>query len=112
LEGKITSKCVEERLGEEYKSNYHKCEQNSPSKKVRRSQEMAIDNSGKVHSELVSPKHSETEISPSSQKVREPRVRDDEGTCPSCSELEEALRKASPISTASGPENGSSYSST
>ena len=93
LEGKITAKWIEDCLPEEYKRNYSKSEQNSLSKKAKKLQEMVVDNSGKVSAELVSPNGLQKE---QSENLRYGY----EGGCPKCSELEEALRKASKISTA------------
>ena len=93
LEGKITAKWIEECLPEEYKRNYSKSEQNSLSKKAKKLQEMIVDNSGKVHAELVPPADFQKE------QLENPEYKE-EGRCPRCSELEEALRKASKISTA------------
>ena len=63
------------------------------SKKAKRLQEMVVDNSGKVHAELMSPNSLQKEQSENLEHR-------DEGGCPRCPELEEALRKASKISTA------------
>jgi CxxC motif-containing protein len=70
------------------KRKYFKSEQNSLSKKAKKLQEMMVDNSGKIHAAI------------SCQKEQENLEYRHEGRCPRCSELEEALRKASKISTA------------
>lgn len=89
LEGKITAKWIEECLPEEYKRNYSKSEQNSLSRKVKKQQEMVVDNSGKVHAVAID-----------FQKEQENLEYRYEGRCPRCPELEEALRKATKLPTA------------
>jgi polyhydroxyalkanoate synthesis regulator phasin len=92
-QGHITGKWVEDCLPAEYKRKYTKSEVTSLSKKAKKLQEMVVDNSGKVHAELVSPNGLQKE---QSENIRY----GDEGRCPRCSELEEAHRKAYKISTA------------
>jgi hypothetical protein len=93
-QGHITDKWIEDCLPAEYKRKYTKSEVTSLSKKAKKLQEMVVDNSGKVHAELISPNDLQKE---QSENIRY----GDEGGSPRCSELEEeALRKASKISTA------------
>jgi hypothetical protein len=54
-QGHITNKWIEDCLPAEYKRKYTKSEVTSLSKMAKRLQEMVIDNSRKVHAELVSP---------------------------------------------------------
>lgn len=89
-EGKITTKWIEKCLPGEYKRDYSESEQNSLSRKAKELPEMVIDNSGKAY----------TVGSIGFQKVQENIGYRDEGRCPRCPELEEALLKASKISTA------------
>jgi hypothetical protein len=89
-EGKITIKWIEKCLPEEYKRDYSKSEQNSLSRKVKKLQEMVIDNDGKAYAVG----------SISFQKEQQNLGYRDEGACSRCSELEEALRNVSKISTA------------
>lgn len=100
-QGHITGKWIEDCLPAEYKRKYIKSEVTSLSKKAKKLQEMVVDNSGKVHAELVSPNGSDTENAPLLQKQHSQNLRyGDEGGYPRCFELEEALRKASKMSTA------------
>ncbi len=92
-QGHITDKWIEDCLPVEYKRKYTKSEVTSLSKKAKKLQEMVVDNSGKVHAELVSPNGLQKEQSDNTRYG-------EEGGCPRCSQLEEALRKASKISTA------------
>ena len=87
LEGKITAKWIEECLPEEYKRKYFKSEQSSLSKKSEKIQEMVVDNKGRIHTKLEKIQFENLEYK-------------DEGRCPRCHELAEALRKASKITTA------------
>lgn len=84
-----------------YKRKYNKSEVTSLSKKAKKLQEMVVDNSGKVRAELVSPNGSDTENARLLEKEQSENITyGEEGECPRCSELEEALRKASKMSTA------------
>jgi hypothetical protein len=89
-EDKITTKWIEKCLPGEYKRDYSESEQNSLSRKAKKLQEMVIDNRGKAY----------TVGSIGFQKEQENLGYRDEGRCPRCSELEEALRKVSKIPTA------------
>jgi hypothetical protein len=96
-ESKITSKWIEDCLPEDYKRGYSKSEETSLSRKVKKFQGMLVDNRGKVHAELVSPNGSKKW---NQSIIEKEQVNDVEEGCPRCSELEEALRKASKMSTA------------
>jgi hypothetical protein len=96
-EGKITAKWIEDCLPEDYKRRYSKSEVSSLSRKVKKLQGMLVDNRGKVHSELISPNGSGKE---NQSIIQKEQAKDVAEGCPRCLELEEALRKASKISTA------------
>jgi hypothetical protein len=97
-EGKITAKWIEGCLPEDYKRRYSKSEETSLSRKVKKLQGMLVDNRGNVHTELIPPNGSGKENQPMVQK-EQTKEEVAEG-CSRCLELEEALRKASKISTA------------
>jgi hypothetical protein len=100
-QGHITGKWIEDCLPANYKRKYNKSEVTSLSKKAKKLQEMVVDNSGKVRAELVSPNGSDTENARLLEKEQSENITyGEEGECPRCSELEEALRKASKMSTA------------
>lgn len=113
-QGQVSDKWIEECLSEEYKRKYTKSEQTSVSTKVKKSQEMVIDNKGNICAESLSPKRSDIENTSyrkpvgrgSLPELQEKHLEnsemrnDNEGGCPRCIQLEEALIKASPISTA------------
>jgi hypothetical protein len=97
-EGKITAKWIEDCLSEDYKRRYSKSEETSLSRGVKKLRGMLVDNRGKVHAELTSPNGSGKENQSIIQK-EQAKEEVAEG-CSRCLELEEALRKASKISTA------------
>jgi hypothetical protein len=112
-EGKITERWIEECLPQEYKRNYNKSEQTSLSRKAKKLQEIIINNKGNVYAESISPTKSsirnvystaakgDTQLDlPEDRPDNLGDYHKDEVQCTRCQNLEEALIKASPISTA------------
>lgn len=100
-QGHITGKWIEDCLPAEYKRKYVKSEGSSLSKRATKAREITIDNNGKAIEETTSPNGSDKKnISPLQNELLEDLSYENERGCPRCSELEEALRKASQVSTA------------